>query len=397
MPNKNKYNFEGNIDHFGKFYSYTVSQELDFLDSFQTKNIHKNNECWIAEIKLASQYETTFFITLFFENQPIVLSSVQLLKITSNAVRKKMESNITSVISKLFFSINSTQLLILGNVFRTESPTYVYEKQQISSELSFDFILEIAKQLTAKVNPTLLILKEIENQEDALLSIKKNEFTSSFPDPTTELKIDPFWKSLDDYAHAITRKYATRFHKISSQRENFEVKELSYAEILKSSNHIHALYKSTLNDQEIVICEVKQNYWAALKQIHNDNFKLYGFYIKNRLVAFYSTFEDEENLELYYVGFEEEANLKHQLYFNILFFGLETAIKQNKSKLKLGRTAWDAKFSLGAIAKENQFHIKAICLKGRMVDAILACSEFIQTPTSSNRNPFRKQNTVVEI
>ncbi len=65
-------------------------------------------------------------------------------------------------------------------------------------------------------------------------------------------------------------------------------------------------------------------------------------------VAFYSAFVTHDAYELFYVGFDMELNSEYQLYFNLLFSGLERAIRLEKKELKLGRTSFDAKASLGA-------------------------------------------------
>jgi hypothetical protein len=75
-------------------------------------------------------------------------------------------------------------------------------------------------------------------------------------------------------------------------------------------------------------------------------------------VAFYTAFLTEDAYELYHVGFDYELNNEYHLYFNILFSGLKRAITLKKSHLKLGRTSFDAKASLGAKPVEIEYFFK---------------------------------------
>jgi hypothetical protein len=50
---------------------------------------------------------------------------------------------------------------------------------------------------------------------------------------------------------------------------------------------------------------------------------------------------------MFYIGFDYKRNTELQLYFNILFFGVEQAILEHKPNAIFGRTALDAKARLG--------------------------------------------------
>lgn len=392
MKKQNLKKYQSEFQLFDRKFNCIFSQDLAFFDSYKSSEIVQKNKKWIDEIKLTSTFQETYFFVIEEKNAPILFSSFHVVKLNAQNLSKNEQSSVTNIVSSLFFMLNKPNLLILGNIFRTESPLYIFSNEHYT--IAFEIVLQASVLLSKQINPTLLVLKEIPKNENTFFAIENNDFSSKIADPTMELNILPEWQNISDYEQAITRKYAARMQKILAQRENFDCIELNFEQIIEFTSEIHALYKSTLQDQEIVLNEVSPNYWAALKNIHQNDFKLYGIFIKSKLVAFYTIFEDAESLELYYVGFESIANQKYQLYFNILFYGIEMAILTNKKTLKLGRTAWDAKYSLGAIAKPNEIHLKAICLKGKMLDAIISCSQHLTKPQITNRNPFRKNTTL---
>ncbi|TAF74253.1 MAG: hypothetical protein EAZ53_09775 [Bacteroidetes bacterium] len=392
MKKQNIKKYQSEFELFDRKLKCIFSQEFAFFDTYKSSEVVQNNKKWIDEIKLTSTFQETYFIVIEEKNAPILFSSFHVVKLNAKNLSKNEQSSVTNIVSSLFFMLNKPNLLILGNIFRTESPQFICSNEHHT--IAFEIVLKASVLFSKKINPTLLVLKEIPKNEHTFFAIKNNDFSSKIADPTMELNILPEWQTLFDYEQAITRKYAARMQKILAQRENFDCIELNFEQIIELTSETHALYKSTLQDQEIVLNEVNPNYWAGLKNIHQHDFKLFGIFIKSKLVAFYTTFEDAESLELYYVGFDNLANQKHQLYFNILFYGIEMAISSHKKTLKLGRTAWDAKYSLGAVAKPNEIHLKAICLKGKMLDGIISCSKHLAKPQIINRNPFRKNTTL---
>jgi len=96
----------------------------------------------------------------------------------------------------------------------------------------------------------------------------------------------------------------------------------------------------------------------SIKQLYGDDFEVIGFFRDEELVAFYTAFITQHEYELYYVGFDYQFNNDYQLYFNILFSGLERSIHLKKRQLRLGRTSFDAKASLGAKPIEMVYFYK---------------------------------------
>ena len=65
--------------------------------------------------------------------------------------------------------------------------------------------------------------------------------------------------------------------------------------------------------------------------IKKDIFKVYGYFINNKLVAFSSEFHQENTLYSYYVGFDKLLNKKFNIYSRILIETISNAIKLKKS------------------------------------------------------------------
>ena len=98
-------------------------------------------------------------------------------------------------------------------------------------------------------------------------------------------------------------------------------------------------------------------YFVEMKRALGDNYKVLGYYLEDKLVAFTSYILGNEEMEIHYIGIDYQYNEECKLYFNILFDGLETAIENRKTSLELGRTAREVKASLGAVGVEVKNYI----------------------------------------
>ena len=99
-----------------------------------------------------------------------------------------------------------------------------------------------------------------------------------------------------------------------------------------------------------------------MKKAYGVRFRLFGYFLENRLIAFSSNIAFENLWELHYIGMDYPANENHWLYFNILFDAIGDAIEDGKNELELGRTALAAKTSLGArpVYFKNYMRLKGI-------------------------------------
>ena len=123
---------------------------------------------------------------------------------------------------------------------------------------------------------------------------------------------------------------------------------------------MNRLYKNVVENQPFALTSVGEDHFAKLKALYKDDFEIFGFFADKKLIAFYSAFVTPAAYEIYYVGFDYQLNDQYQLYFNILFSGLERAISLGKGQLKLGRTSFDSKASLGAKPVEISYFIKTM-------------------------------------
>jgi len=126
-----------------------------------------------------------------------------------------------------------------------------------------------------------------------------------------------------------------------------EIRELRTAEVHDNAAAIFALYQQVSGTQKVRVGLLNAEFLPGLKSGHGDHLRVWGFYAGDALVAFASAWVHPDRFDMFYIGFDYARNAEFQLYFNILFFAVEQAIRFRAAKLVLGRTALEAKARVG--------------------------------------------------
>lgn len=374
-------NFECKItDKFSE-----IASEINFKDGPKNKKI-------ISELLLASAYCKTYFCVVYKNNKVVFFTYFQFLQPNQNTVKKISEPSQTSALMGMILGLANLKIVVLGNIFKANTDTYIFDSQEIDAKTALHLWLETGELLAKKLKSTALVAAEIiANSEKGQFMIQ-NGFLQQFPDVCMDMQIHPNWQSINDYVGELTKKYAARHKKISELFTNLTVKTLSLAEIEANQLQLQTLYLQTIEDQDFVFSQVEAPFWEEMQHIHGENFKINAIFENQNLVAFYSTLETQNALEMYYLGFDKKLNEKYALYFNMLFLGLENAIINKKKLLHLGRTSLDAKLNIGAKRVEKAFFIKLFALKGKMLDAWMTCQWKDRTVKTIERNPLKKHH-----
>ncbi len=239
---------------------------------------------------------------------------------------------------------NRFRLLVCGSLFSIEGAGYCF-KQNFSNELATR-LNEATNALAKKIRASALIIKDIPDSETQFFNpLGLNKYEG---DKTMQMEISPSWKSLSDYEQSLKHKYAQRFRSIRKKLSGISIQELSEEEIEDYSDKLFLLLDDIVEKQTIRLGRVNRNYFSELKKVYGYRMKLFGFYKQDELIAFAIHRIHDKEYEIHFVGFEEIENRIHNIYFNILFHGIEQAIISNCTSLEMGRTAIEAKAIIGA-------------------------------------------------
>jgi hypothetical protein len=256
----------------------------------------------------------------------------------------------------LISSINtvscSLDFLVCGNIYRPNQEGYFF-KNGVSKEDVFENFIEYIEDLEKTIGYACILIKECSTPlagESKFMPIKQ--------DVSMEMAVNSDWLTIQDYIEDLDKKYRKRFLKIQQSAAELEKKELSENDLITFQHKIFELYNQVYSTQDFKLTEITDSYFINLKQVLGEKMEVFGFFKNNELLAFTThIYNAKQQMEIHYIGLDYAQNKEYNLYFNILQFGLEMAIKGRQKSLELGRTAHVAKASLGAKPTPNYNYV----------------------------------------
>jgi hypothetical protein len=365
-----------------------------------TKSITENPHTWDNLLPphhhLQSQHLVAFensniedvennYVQVFLKEKLIGVVYLQLFSFQHKHLNFSNNKQFKSTLIKLVLP-NRLPLLVCGHLFRVGYQGF-YFKNDSHNNLVFEAI-EIFKQ-QKNYKPCGIIVKDC---NEVFIEHQSSAFGYQFfnGDVTMEIHRRSHWKTFDDYLKDLHKKYLQRAKKVLKAFEGIECKELSAEEILKNKVSIENLYWNVVNKQTIKLGTVNANYFSELKKDLQEKFEFYGLYKNNTIVGFYTFIFYETEMETHFIGLDYEVNKTHNVYFNILFFGIQKMIERQCNKLELGRTAKEAKINVGALPKQI---FNYISVKNRLakltLNYFLKRFNTIEDNKQTERNPLK--------
>ena len=298
------------------------------------------------------------YVVIYRKNDPVLFGYFQLYVLTSENFDLEQNKSFIKGIIRFFLDLKKVTVLMSGNALRTDTTWYCYNEAVLNNVEAIEVVAAAAEKIADQECVTAVILKDMTCGAQTRKWLAGMGYTVPLQDLTMVVDIDRKLETLTGYIAALSRKYRTRANKILAEASNIRVRTLSQKEVVAYEPQINGLFKNVTDNQAFVLARPGHDHFSSMKKVYKDDFEVVGFFHEEELVAFYSAFVTEGAYELYYVGFDYVRNSEYQLYFNILFSGLERAIVLEKKQLKLGRTSFDAKASMGAKPVEMSYFIK---------------------------------------
>lgn len=338
----------------------------------------------------ASMPNVAFRYAVIYKNdRPVLFAYFQLFSLSAQNFDLHKNKSFVKGLFSFFLKLKKIKVLVSGNALRNETLCYCFKTTDLDNETACEAIASVAEKIAADEHATAIILKDVPQAAGIAVWLTGIGYQQPWKDHLMVMDIDPGWKTMADYVSALSRKYKTRANKILAAGSSIAIKELEEADILKHGKAINKLFRKVTDNQPFVLTRPGDNHFALLKNVYGEGFEFLGFFRGNELVAFYSAFVTAEVYELYYAGFDYDHNNDYQLYFNILFSGLERAILLNKKQLKLGRTSFDAKASLGAKAVEMNYYIKTANIPAAVINWFTHYFSTMEDGRWKQRNPLK--------
>lgn len=353
----------------GKYSLNVFSSALELpmqWDTICEQQPHLNSKALLA-LESANLSDLEFCYLMLYSGDVVVAVFYFQILTLRNYHYKEFQSNKNKIIRHFEQSIleKNNKIWICGNLFKTDFKGFIVKDDLKNTSEIVDEIKNFFKIRTIKEKPNLLLFKDFPLNDRINDDFKRLKFKHTEEDVVLKMEIPHEWNSIEDYKKLLSKKYLARYKKIHHELNPVIKKELSIKEIEEYGDTIISLYNQVLKRQSIRLGILNLNYFINCKKYHNDSFKFYGYFLEGVMVGFTSNFIKNGEWEIHYIGFDYEINQKHKLYLNFLFNGLNEAILHKCFKLNLGRTAREAKASLGAkpVYYSNYFKLRGAATK----------------------------------
>lgn len=258
-------------------------------------------------------------------------------------------------------------ILVIGNLTHTGQHGLFFQKKNIAQANYLDLVFEalegVKNNIRATQNKTIRAIMLKDYFEDDTMHLEHRflddkKLHKVTVQPNMIMSINPEWISINDYFSALNKKYKARYKRARIKLGAIKSVELELETIELNSKRLHKLYLNVSNNAKFNTFLLIENHFYSLKKHLKDNFKVFGYYLNNELVGFYTLLLNNENLETYFLGYDSEHQHNNQLYLNMLYDMAKYGIENGFSNIVYARTAMEIKSSVGAKPKPMVIYLK---------------------------------------
>lgn len=309
-----------------------------------------------------------YYVGVFKDETLVGISIIQRVELyLKDMFRNETDSllveNFKNGVSKLL----KGNLLVAGNLTHTGQHGMYFNTENISQKEFLlqvhQAIIQLKEEIKIKNNKRIrmIMLKDFfyddEIQEESNL-FSEHQIHKVSVQPNMILNVKSHWNHLDDYVSDLNKKYRDRFKTARKKAKNIQKRELQLEEIETHSRLLHMLYKNVSDNAKINTFLLPENHFYSFKKHLKERFKVFGYYLDNQLIGFYTLILNKDHLETYFLGYNSEYQYKNQLYLNMLYDMASYAIENKFSSIVYARTAMAIKSSIGAKPKKMFIYMK---------------------------------------
>jgi hypothetical protein len=303
-------------------------------------------------------------------------------------------SNYSFASEKLYKAVaaRNWRLLLNGHFFINDFQSMLIEEQEnIKPDKLVDYVVKLMRR---KLKADIFIMKDCPEFMIRHFASSSDYFFTDY-DRFMELEIEKEWKSINDYRDCLTKKYAGRVDKLVAEAAQWQKMFITANEYPTHKDEIEQLYQQVIERSPVKLGVLNKTYFGNMLKNFPHDFKLLIYYHENKAIAFASYFIINNEPEIYYIGIDYNSPAHKTIYPVMLIDGLSFAIEYNYPKLRLGRTALEAKAMLGAQPRilNNFIWFRNPVLK--LAYKYLVESYWQQQGDGwKKRNPFRKSTVL---
>ncbi len=385
-------------------YEISVADTIENVvcwDSIAKNNIYLSSKFLNFVVENPPSDISSRFVSVYKNNQLVGILYFQIKDLNlGKAMRIDREkSGLFEFMKKVrhsLYGLINHKVLICGNTLVTGDNAFRFIEKLTENESNalvnncIDFVIEDEKRRGHNIR-SILVKDFYKNNIKSKIQFHHDLYTPLEVQPNMIFELNPNWTSFEDYLAAMKAKSRTRLKRALKKSENLSFRTLSTDEIEEYNDEIYSLYKSTSDNASFNLFLLDRNYFLNFAKKFPNRFQLHAVFKADKLIAFYTTIEEEDVLDAHFLGYNRNENQQHQLYLNILLKLVQKTIYLGKAQLCLSRTAMEIKSSIGAQGHDMNVYLKS---RNKLINASL--KKILETVAPKEkwvpRSPFKKAN-----
>ncbi|MCX7551298.1 GNAT family N-acetyltransferase [Xanthomarina sp. F2636L] len=337
-------------------------------NSFATHDIFLQTDYFQALETASPNNMSTFYVGVFKGETLVGIAIIQRVALyLKDMFRNETDTHLIEIYKNTVSKLLKGNLLVAGNLTHTGQHGLYFNAESISQKefllQLYQAIIQLKKdiKISHKKRIRMIMLKDFFyddafHQESSLFN--KHLIHKVSVQPNMIMEIKSHWNHFDDYISDLNKKYRDRYKSARKKAINIEKRELLLEDIKEHSKLLHTLYRNVSDHAKINTFILPENHFYSFKKHLKANFKVYGYYLDNQLIGFYTLVLNKTHLETYFLGYDSEHQYQNQLYLNMLYDMVSFGIENNFSSIVYARTAMAIKSSVGAKPKKMVIYMK---------------------------------------
>lgn len=341
---------------------------------------------------------SSYYVAVFKQDILVGIAIIQRVQMYNDDIfRRHEKGNLKQVAKQLVSKIVKGNALVVGNLMHTGQHGIYFNRSKISKteylnalERALDaLIIQIKDSFNKKVR--MLVFKdyfEDDSFHDSPAFFKRNNLYKIQLQPNMIFKIDSNWETFEDYISAFNKKYKRRFKTARKKSADLSYEELDADYLKHHAEAIFSLYETVSDNARVNSFKLQKEHFYQLKIHLKDNFKVFGVFLKDEIVGFYTLILNNHTLETYFLGYNKALQHKYQMYLNMLFNMVAFGIENNFKSIVYARTAMEIKSSIGA--KPHPMSVYLNHTNNFIANTVLKCVVKYMNPIQKweERHPF---------
>ncbi|MDO5655883.1 MAG: peptidogalycan biosysnthesis protein [Flavobacteriaceae bacterium] len=329
-----------------------------------------------------------FYVGVFNQNHLLAKFVVQRVRVKG----KELFLDSNQFTDELLNLLN-LNVLCVGNV--KLSGEHAWEiKPEFPSAVLYELIPKILEEIrkiskNQQIPVHLFLIKDFYKPLANELQAYFNAYEMLSVQPNMLFRKADSWQNFDDYLAAMRTKYRTRAKRAFKKADGIIFRELQIEEIHRLQKKMYELYQNVLHSNRFSLYILPENFFVSMKEEMGTKFNVFGGFLEDELISFYSVIENGNQLEAGFLGYNIAEQQSRQLYLNMLYQMLEYALNNGFETVDFSRTALEIKSSVGAEPHEMFGFLKHTNpLMNRLLKSTFR--KFYQPEEWIPRNPFRE-------